>query len=1050
MYVCVESNVGKLPTDTRYWRFIMGQPEGKPGADGREIVLRVDLNSKGTFLQWKYKGDKEWKNLIQLDDLSLAYKHHTPDSVVIALMNNKTEIKSGVLFEVEDPLYIEYADKVNPYSDVPGTMIQSIKIKIKEKIEPGQFTITATADTGGTISPAGLIIVNQGDSKTFYISPNTGFKIQKVLVDGVYKYSAVSTGEYTFEDIQENHTIHVIFKEIPVSFILHTEVMHNGVTYGGTIYPLGNTTLLYNTPFVVQIDADDGYVIDELWRNGVLVTDATNKAKHVVASPGIQNDECFHVKFKMIPTDEHIIFVSHTEGGWIDDSMNPITGTPGSPAEVKVISGGSVTFNFAPNPGYYTYEVLVDGVNQPTSVINGYHKFMNVTKNYTFHVVFLPIEYEIVATSSNDGKGDGIISPSGPISVTHGGSQTFVITPNIGSSLENLIVDGASVAFPWTGGTYTFTNVTSNHKIEAVFAIIKFNITMTFEGNGTVNPSGLWTPVDYGGSQKYTFVADPGWHIESVLINGTENTTAVANGWYEFTNVTDSDNTIHIIFAEDIIGTHVITASATNGTITPSGSVTVINGTNQTFNFAPNTDYKISQVLIDGTNNPSAVTSGTYTFSNVTSSHSIQVNCVPSTHTIAVSTETLDVFGDPYIHSGGIITPVPVSGKVTVSSGSNQTFTITPNSYYKIDKVYIDGTTSSDIDWIATLTGSYTFYNVLDNSHSIKVVFRQVDVGQVNFVFHHYTGSPWFTPPSPPAMLGGTWSITENGGPIKLPSFGSSGSVFPQVGSNVVVTFAPLPGYAVRTVTIDGILKYTNEYPFPGEIDFSNGGTYTFTNVSPALTHQIIVEFEYAEPVIDFNYDIGLEGVANIHGWGLINGTGTLKVRYGDIITINPIDAAPGYEIDQVIINGVNNPVAVSNKSYVFNNITGSNSIKITFKIETSSVFSATLNNPLAFESVSFNSILNGYQFMLPARLADNECNMWGFRFHNSIGNAIDEFRQEGFTPGVYELVAGWQTVWSISTNGIWTTVLFNKQTLGECDSKNMFTQKYLIKLKTI
>ena len=68
--------------------------------------------------------------------------------------------------------------------------------------------ITATADEHGTIEPAGTVTVPKGESKTFTITPDSGYRIKDVLVDGV-SVGAVST--YTFEDVVENHTIHATF-----------------------------------------------------------------------------------------------------------------------------------------------------------------------------------------------------------------------------------------------------------------------------------------------------------------------------------------------------------------------------------------------------------------------------------------------------------------------------------------------------------------------------------------------------------------------------------------------------------------------------------------------------------------------------------------------------------------------------------------------------------------------------------------------------------------------------------------------------------------------
>jgi hypothetical protein len=71
------------------------------------------------------------------------------------------------------------------------------------------YTITATAGTGGSISPSGSVKVNHGANKTFTITPNTGYQILDVMVDNVSK-GAIKT--YTFTNVTANHTISATFK----------------------------------------------------------------------------------------------------------------------------------------------------------------------------------------------------------------------------------------------------------------------------------------------------------------------------------------------------------------------------------------------------------------------------------------------------------------------------------------------------------------------------------------------------------------------------------------------------------------------------------------------------------------------------------------------------------------------------------------------------------------------------------------------------------------------------------------------------------------------
>ena len=69
--------------------------------------------------------------------------------------------------------------------------------------------ITATADEHGKIAPAaGTITVPKGKSETFTITPDSGYHIKDVLVDGK---SVGAVGTYTFENVVDNHTIHATF-----------------------------------------------------------------------------------------------------------------------------------------------------------------------------------------------------------------------------------------------------------------------------------------------------------------------------------------------------------------------------------------------------------------------------------------------------------------------------------------------------------------------------------------------------------------------------------------------------------------------------------------------------------------------------------------------------------------------------------------------------------------------------------------------------------------------------------------------------------------------
>ena len=65
----------------------------------------------------------------------------------------------------------------------------------------GAYTISASAGSGGSISPSGAVSVNPGASQAFAITANSGYSIGSVLVDGVSQGAITS---YTFTNVVAN------------------------------------------------------------------------------------------------------------------------------------------------------------------------------------------------------------------------------------------------------------------------------------------------------------------------------------------------------------------------------------------------------------------------------------------------------------------------------------------------------------------------------------------------------------------------------------------------------------------------------------------------------------------------------------------------------------------------------------------------------------------------------------------------------------------------------------------------------------------------------
>ena len=100
------------------------------------------------------------------------------------------------------------------------------------------YTIKATAGTGGSITPSGNVSVREGRDKTFTITPDKGYTVSNVKIDG---RSIGAVKSYTFENVKRAHTIEVSFTrvnafvDVPSDSYFYETVMwavENGVTTG--------------------------------------------------------------------------------------------------------------------------------------------------------------------------------------------------------------------------------------------------------------------------------------------------------------------------------------------------------------------------------------------------------------------------------------------------------------------------------------------------------------------------------------------------------------------------------------------------------------------------------------------------------------------------------------------------------------------------------------------------------------------------------------------------------------------------------------------------
>lgn len=303
--------------------------------------------------------------------------------------------------------------------------------------QPVEYTISVVAGANGTISPSGDVQVLEGESQEFIITPDTGYVIENVLVDGV---SQGALDSYTFSGVSADHTIEAVYAEVPNSIVATAGD-------GGSISPEG--ALFFNggedQEFTVR--ADEGYEFNYYIVDNQFIVHETS-----YLFEDIYGKHTIKAVFAEVERPSHLIIASATYGG----TISPI-------GENLVLESESLTFTVTASAGYHFDYFEVDG--EVVRDITEY-TFENVTDGHTIKAVFKEDsdtgDYTITATSSEGGT----IDPEGTISVDEGQNQVISISPDEGFRISQILIDGEEVDIVQE---YTFTDVASDHTIEVVF-----------------------------------------------------------------------------------------------------------------------------------------------------------------------------------------------------------------------------------------------------------------------------------------------------------------------------------------------------------------------------------------------------------------------------------------------------------------------------------------------------------------------------------------------------------------------------------------------------
>jgi len=259
------------------------------------------------------------------------------------------------------------------------------------------YTITASAGTGGTISPTGTVTVSRNASRSFTITPSTGYSIDRVIVDGS-SVGAVST--YTFSNVTANHTISASFKADTTTYTITASA-----GTGGTISPAGTVTVSRNASRSFTITPSTGYSIDR-----VIVDGSSVGAVSTYTFSNVTANHTISASFKA-DTTKYTLTINRSGSG---------TGTvSNNPSGSSFAKGTVVTLTATPDAGssFVGWSGGCSGTT-PTCTVT---MSANVIVTATFNLV-------------SGGRPDiTITSPSGGETLSAGSTWTIVweATPDI-------------------------------------------------------------------------------------------------------------------------------------------------------------------------------------------------------------------------------------------------------------------------------------------------------------------------------------------------------------------------------------------------------------------------------------------------------------------------------------------------------------------------------------------------------------------------------------------------------------------------------------------
>jgi uncharacterized repeat protein (TIGR02543 family) len=521
--------------------------------------------------------------------------------------------------------------------------------------QTSSYTITASAGTGGSITPSGTVSVAQGGSQTFTIQANTGYSLSSVQVDGV---SVGAVSSYTFTNVVANHTISAAFAAAPAaSYTLNVTATNGSVakTPNQTSYTSGQSVSLQATP-------NTGYNFTgwsgDLTGTGNPATLVINSNKSVTAS-----------------------FAANTYTLTIIATNGSVTKTPNA---ASYSYGQVVTLQAVPNTGYTFagWSGDASGTSTTTTVT------MTTNKTITANFTAIPVTYTVSISATNG----SVTKTPDQASYMSGQTVTLQATPS------------ASYTFAgWSGDLTGTTNpatlvMNSNKAVAANFTAVVVTYTLGISAaNGTVTKTPDKTSYASGETVTLQAVPNAGYKFVSWSgdLSGTANPTTLMM------------NSNKSVTASFVANTYTLSVTAANGTVTKTPDKTsYTSGETVTLQAVPNAGYKFVGWSGDltGTANPATLV--------MNSNKSVTASFAADTYTLTINATNGTVTRNPdkagYAY-GEVVTLQAMpnqgytfSGWSGDASGTSSSTTVTMNA----NKTVTAGFTSAGADQSPPVLGN--------------------------------------------------------------------------------------------------------------------------------------------------------------------------------------------------------------------------------------------------------------------------------------------------------------------------------------------------------